>query len=55
MKINHNGSYAAPEVCVRTILPEGFIAGSGGTENSGSIPGKYDKAFDWSDFENFKF
>ena len=55
MKKHTTGKYAAPEVCVETIVAERFIAGSGGTENSGSTPGKFDKAFDWSDFNNFKF
>ena len=55
MKTHQNGKYAAPEVCVETMIAERFIAASGGTENSGSTPGKYDKAFDWSDFSNFKF
>ena len=55
MKKQLTGKYAAPEVCVKNISPERFIAASGGTEPSGSIPGKFDKSFDWSDFENFKF
>ena len=54
---NHTtGKYAAPEVCVKTIFTERVIAASGGTENSGSTPGKFDGMnFDWSDFSNFKF
>lgn len=55
MKKQLTGKYAAPEVCVKNISTERFIAASGGTEPSGSIPGKFDKSFDWSDFENFKF
>ena len=56
MKNNLTGKYAAPEVCVMTIGTEHCIAASGGTENSGSTPGKFDGMnFDWSDFSNFKF
>ena len=55
MKNPTNGRYAAPEVCVKNLSSERVIAASGGTEPSGSTPGKYDGAFDWSDFENFKF
>ena len=55
MKNYENGRYAAPEVCIKNLSSERVIAASGGTEPSGSTPGKYDGAFDWSDFENFKF
>ena len=55
--VNHTtGKYAAPEVCVKTIRTERVIAASGGTENSGSTPGKFDGMnFSWSDFSKFKF
>ena len=56
MKNNLTGKYVAPEVRVMTIGTEHCIAASGGTENSGSTPGKFDGMnFDWSDFSNFKF
>ena len=55
MKKQLTGNYAAPEVCVKIISTESNFALSGGTEPSGSTPGKFDKNFDWSDFDNFKF
>ena len=56
MKNNLTGKYTAPEIRVMTIGTEHCIAASGGTENSGSTPGKFDGMnFDWSDFSNFKF
>ena len=56
MKKSTTGSYAAPEVCVEILHTERCIAASGGTEPSGSTPGKFDGAgFDWSNFDNFKF
>lgn len=40
---------------VSSLSAEGCFAVSGGNENSGSKPGKFDKNFDWSNFDNFKF
>ena len=56
MKKSLTGKYAAPEVCIMTIGTERCFATSGGTEPSGSTPGKFDGiGFDWSDSDNFKF
>lgn len=52
---NINESYSAPEVSVSNLSTEGCFAVSGGNENSGSRPGKFDKNMDWSNFDNFKF
>lgn len=55
MKNAFKCAYAAPEVDFSFVSAEGCFAVSGGNENSGSKPGKFDKGFDWSNFDNFKF
>lgn len=55
MKRLYANTYSSPDISVMTLGAEGCFAVSGGNENSGSKPGKFDKNFDWSNFDNFKF